>query len=215
MKPMLLPLPPMLLLLLLVLACHPAAGSDFVPSQHGLRYVGHEGVTPVTVELTLTAQLDGSYDYVEWVAPRSWAAWFRKTTVTRSRLAYQDERLVPLGIDSGAGVERPPAGLAAGALDVLSVRLRARGDIARGLRHAEYLVWTGGDRLESWTLQVNGTATVETPNGRYDCLKFRLGSDTEWIEGWSSPLLVFHFARLERWRDGRKTGELLLDDKQL
>lgn len=209
MKPMLLPL------LFLVLACCPAAASDFLPRQHGLRYVGHEGVTPVTVELTLTRRPDGSYEYVEWVAPRSWASWFRRAAVTRSRLGYQGELLVPLGVDSGSGVERPPAELAPGALDVLSVRLRARGDIARGLRHAEYLVWTGGDRLESWTLEVNGAATVETPDGSYDCLRFRLGSDTEWLEGWSSPLLVFHFAKLERWRDGRKTGALLLDDKQL
>jgi hypothetical protein len=207
------PLLPVLLFLLL--GCHPVAAGDFLPREHGLRYVGHEGITPVTVELTLTARPDGSFEYVEWVAPRSWAAWFRRAAVTRSHLGYRDELLIPMGMDSGAGVERPPAGLAEGALDALGVRLRARGDIARGLRQAEYLVWTGGDRLETWTLAVDGAATVETPNGSYECLRFRLGSDSEWLEGWSSPLLVFHFAKLERWQAGRKTAEFLLDDKQL
>jgi hypothetical protein len=56
---------------------------------------------------------------------------------------------------------------------------------------------------------------VQTPNGAYQSLKFRLGSDTDWIDGWSAPLLVFHFVKIDTWRGGKKVGELRLDDKQL
>jgi hypothetical protein len=189
---------------------------DFLPQDHGLRYLGREGRTPVTVEITLRERPDNTFEYVEWVTPRSWGSWLGgEATSKRTRLEYRDDWLVVLDVNDGDGAELPPDDLAAGALDALSVRLRARGDIARGMRQAEYTVWNGGPTAETWTLEVNGSEIVQTPNGAYEALKFRLGSDTEWIEGWSAPLLIFHFAKIESWRDGRKVGEFSLDDKQL
>lgn len=188
---------------------------DLLPLDHGLRYVGRDGRTPVVVEVTLRERPGGDLEYVQWVTPTQWGAWFKEPAVTRCRLRYQDDALVTLDVDQGLGVKRPPSDLSAGALDALAVRLRARADIARGLKHAEYSVWNGGDDLEIWTLAVAGPDSVETPDGRYEALKFRLGSEDDWIEGWSAPLLVFHFVRIEHWRDGKKVGELRLDDKQL
>jgi hypothetical protein len=203
------------LVLLFAASMHVATAGDFMPLDHGLRYVGRDGIIPVTVEVTLRQRPDGAYEYAQWAAPRSWASWFGRTTVLRSRLQFRDDLLVALEFDDGRGAQPPPAGLAPGTLDVLAVRLRARADIARGLKHAEYTVWTGDDASETWTLEVNGSETVQTPDGAYQSLKFRLGSATEWIEGWSAPLLVFHFVRIDTWRDGKKVGELGLDDKQL
>lgn len=192
-----------------------ADGQDYLPGDHGLRYVGHEGIVPVTVEITLQARPDGTLDYAQWVAPRGWASWFGQPAVTRTHLQFRDDLLVPLGYDAGQGEAAPPAGLATGSLDALAVRLRARADIARGLRHAEYAVWNGGAALETWVLEVGGAETVQTPNGAYQALKFRLGSEHAWIEGWSAPLLVFHFVKLVSWQNGKKISELSLDDKQL
>lgn len=203
------------LIVLFAASMHVATASDFMPLDHGLRYVGRDGIIPVTVEVTLRQRPDGAYEYVHGSAPRSWASWFGRTTVQRSRLQFRDDLLIALDFDDGGGAQQPPAGLAPGTLDVLAARLRARADIARGLKHAEYTVWTGDDASETWALEVNGSETVQTPNGAYQCLKFRLGSATEWIEGWSAPLLVFHFVRIDTWRDGKKVGELSLDDKQL
>lgn len=207
-----------LLPILLMFAVPLGAGEarDFLPQDHGLRYVGHEGSAAVTVEITLRERLDGELEYVRWVTPRGWTSWFRKASRSGALLAFRDDRLQPLGYDPGTGEYRPPpAELEPGALDELGVRLRARADIARGLREARYRVWRDDDRLETWTLTVTGTDTVETPDGRYTCLKFRLGSESEWLEGWSAPLLVFHFVKLEHWRDGKRLSALLLDDKQL
>ncbi len=188
---------------------------DLLPLDHSLRYVGRDGRTPVVVEITLRERLGGELEYVQWLTPTQWGAWFKEPTVTRCRLQYRDNTLVTVDVDQGRGAKRPPSDLSAGALDALAVRLRARADIARGLKQAEYTVWNGGDGLEKWTLEVSGPDSVETPDGRYEALRFRLGSDTEWIEGWSAPLLVFHFVRIEHWRDGKKVSELALDDKQL
>lgn len=193
----------------------PATAADLLPVDHSLRYVGREGRIPVAVEVTLRERLGGDLEYVQWITPTGWGAWFHEPTATRSRLRYRDETLVTIDVDDGLGAKKPPSDLSAGALDALSVRLRARGDIARGVKRAEYTVWNGGDGLETWTLEVEGPDTVRTPDGTYESLKFRLGSETQWIEGWSAPLLVFHFVRIESWRDGRKTCELDLDDKQL
>jgi hypothetical protein len=190
-------------------------GRDFLPLDHGLRYVGHEGRIPVTVEITLREKLGGELEYTRWVTPRSWATWFRNASRSCSTLVYEDERLRPTGYDAGAGPRSPPADLPQGALDELAVRLRARSDIARGLRQAEYPVWREDGSLENWWLEVMEAETVSTPNGNYESLKFRLGTQTEWLEGWSAPLLVFHFVKLVHWRDGHKVGELLLDEKQL
>lgn len=201
-------------LLVLASAARAAAGQDFVPQEHGLRYVGHEGRMPVTVEVTLREGTDGIFEYVQWVTPRSWASWFWRPVRLRSTLAYRDELLVPREFDAGDVAEHPPAGLPSGALDSLGVRLRARTDIARGLKSAEYVVWRGGETYEPWLLQVTGAETVKTHDGSYETLKFRLGSETEWIDGWSAPLLVFHFVKLVSWRDGRKISEVALEDKQ-
>lgn len=193
----------------------PATAADLLPLDHSLRYVGREGRTPVVVEVTLRERPGGDLEYVQWITPTGWGAWFSEPAATRSRLQYREETLVTIEVDHGLGAEKPPADLSAGALDALSVRLRARADIARGVKRAEYTVWNGGDGLEKWTLEVGDPATAQTPDGSYEALKFRLGSDSQWIEGWSAPLLVFHFVRIESWRDGKKTGELELDDKQL
>lgn len=188
---------------------------DLLPLEHSLRYIGREGRTPVVVEVTLRERPGGDLEYVQWITPTGWGAWFSEPTAIRSRLRYREDTLATIDVDHGLGAEKPPSDLSAGALDALSVRLRARADIARGNKRAEYTVWNGRDGLENWTLEVNGPGTVRTPDGAYEALKFRLGSETEWIEGWSAPLLVFHFVRIESWRDGKKTGELDLDDKQL
>ena len=203
------------LMAMLAASASVAIARDFMPLDHGLRYVGRDGIIPVSVEVTLRQRPDGAYEYVHWVSPRSWAGWFGRTSVLRSRLRFQDDLLMSIELDDGQGARQPPADLAAGTLDFFSVRLRARADIAQGLKHAEYTVWNGGDARETWTLEVTGTETVQTPNGAYQSLKFRLGSDTDWIEGWSAPLLVFHFVKIDTWRGGKKVGELRLDDKQL
>jgi hypothetical protein len=203
------------LALCLLGACSLASAADFVPKDHGLRYLGKEGRTPVVVEITLSERLDGTFDYTQWTGPRSWGAWFNEPKTIRARLRYTGELLAAEEVDTGDGAATPPPGLPPGTLDPLSVRLRARGDIARGLKIAEYQVWNGGDRTERWTLAVSGAETVTTPNGNYQALKFRLGSESEWIDGWSAPLLTFHFVKIDTWRDGRKLSELSLDDKQL
>lgn len=205
----------LVLILAMLATAGPAAGRDYLPNDHGLRYVGHEGLVPVTVEITLQARPDGTLDYAQWVGPRGWASWFGRPTMTRTHLLYRDELLVPLGYDTGQGETPMPADVAAGSLDELAVRLRARADIARGLREAHYTVWSPAGGVRTWTLEVNGAETVQTPNGAYQSLKFRLGSETEWLEGWSAPLLVYHFVKLVSWREGKKTSELHLDDKQL
>jgi hypothetical protein len=192
-----------------------AAAQDYLPRDHGLKYAGREGMRPVKVEVTLREQPDGILEYVEWTMPQGWARWFTRASVRRARLAYADGRLAVLDFDSGDGRTTPPASLPTAALDEFSVRLRARADIARGLRSAEYAVWRADGATETWRLEVGAPGTVETPDGTYQALSFRLGTDSEWFEGWSAPLLVFHFVQLEHWRDGRKTGELRLEDKQL
>jgi hypothetical protein len=209
---------PKLLAAALPIALAPGAvfAYDFLPQDHGLRYLGRDGWTPVTVEITLRERPDQIFEYVEWVTPRSWGSWLGvESTSTRARLEYREDWLVVLDVNDGDGAKPPPEDLAPGALDALSVRLRARGDIARGVRSAEYMVWNGGPAAETWMLEVNGRETAQTPNGPYESLKFRLGSDTDWIVGWSAPLLMFHFAKIEIWQDGRKVSDLSLDDKQL
>lgn len=208
--------PPCLFLLLALAWLQAGAqAQDFLPLDHSLRYEGKAGGKPVTVELTLRERPDGSFEYVEWVTPRSWAGWIGRATVVRTRLGYREDRLVPLGVDAGQGFETPPGDLDPAALDPLGVRLRARGDIARGIREAQYPVWTPRAGVTTWTLHVSGAEMIKTPDGHYQALKFRLGSEDEWIEGWSAPLLVFHFVKIVRWKDGRQVGELLLDEKQL
>lgn len=202
-------------LVLLALTMNAAMARDFLPSDHGLRYVGRIGIVPVTVEVTIRERPDGVLEYVEWVTPRTWAKWLRSPSFSRARLRFQDDVLELIDVDTGDGAQPLPSGPANDALDALSIRLRARADIARGLMHAEYTVWDGGHAHETWTLEVSGAETVQTPDGPYDALKFRLGSDTQWIEGWSAPLLVFHFVKMDSWRDDKKTAELSLDDKQL
>lgn len=192
-----------------------APARDLLPLDHGLRYIGREGLAPVQVEVTLREHPDGDFEYVQWVEPRSWASWFRRPSVTRSRLQFSNELLVPLAYEDAHGVHKPPPGLAPEAIDVLAVRLRARADIARGARQAEYTVWNGGEATDPWTLEVSGTEIVRTPDGTYETLKFRLGSGAEWIEGWSAPLLVFHFVKIVHWRAGKKLATFELDDKQL
>ena len=190
------------------------ATQDLLPQDHGLKYVGREGMRPVAVEVTLREQPDGILEYVEWTLPQGWARWFTRSRVRRARLAFSDGNLSVLDFDPGAGREDPPAALPDAALDELSVRLRARADIARGLRRAEYIVWRADGSTETWLLEVGAPGSVDTPDGTYQALPFRLGTDADWLQGWSAPLLVFHFVQLERWRDARKLSELLLQDKQ-
>lgn len=203
-----------LFLLLLVPAAY-AAERDFLPLDHGLRYVGREGLTPVTVEITLRERPEGSLEYLRWVAPRSWASWLGNPSSTRSTLAYRDERLVTLSYEDRGTRKTLPLDAAPGLIDELAVFLRARADIARGLQQADYLVWRADDTQQHWKLTVSGPTIEETPNGKYQCLKFRLGQQDEWVEGCSAPLLVFHFVTLEHWRAGRKVSELRLEEKQL
>jgi hypothetical protein len=203
------------LLALFATAVVAAEPRDYPPGDHGLRYIGHEGRYPVTVEITLRDRPDGAIEYVRWVTPSSWASWFKDPTTLRTRLAYRDDLLVPLGFDDGTGEQTPPGNLQRGALDEFSVRLRARSDIVRGVQEAEYAVWRGGDTVETWRLEVIDREIVETPDGRYECFRVRLGNDVEWIEAWSAPLLLFHFVKIDSWRDGRKVLALRLDDKQL
>lgn len=201
---------------LILLGCAAlVAAQDLLPLDHGLKYTGREGVRPVTVELTLREQPDGTLEYVEWTMPRGWARWFTRATVRRSHLAFAAERLSVLDVDQGAGPVTLPADLPAATLDELAVRLRARADIAQGRRNGAYSVWRADGSAETWTLEVGQPGSVNTPDGTYQALPFRLGTESEWVEGWSAPLLVFHFVQLEHWRDGRKTGELRLQDKQL
>jgi hypothetical protein len=203
---------------LLASAAVAAQPVDYPPGDHGLRYVGREGRLPVTVEITLQEQAGESMEYMRWVAPRSWGAWFSDApSVLRTRLEYRDGLLVPVSFDNGNGdgEQLPPANLLRGALDEFSVRLRARSDIVRGLQTAEYTVWRGGNTVETWTLNVLDREMVHTPDGLYECFKLRLGTEAEWIEAWSAPLLLFHFVKIDSWRDGRKVAELRLDDKQL
>jgi hypothetical protein len=191
---------------------------DYLPGDHGLRYVGREGWIPVTVEITLVERPGQGIEYMRWEGPRSWATWFSDDTKTlRTQLEYREGLLWPVSYDdgNGKGEQKPPGNLLRGTLDELSVRLRARSDIVRGLQEAEYTVWRGGDTVETWKLNVLDREMVDTPDGQYECFKLRLGSEKEWIEAWSAPLLLFHFVKIDRWRDGEKVAELRLDDKQL
>ena len=206
---------PILITLLLLALTDVAQGRDFLPQDHGLRYVGYEGRMPVKVEITLRERLDGELEYTRWVMPRGWARWFRNASRSCSTLVYEDELLQPTGYDAGSGPKPPPADLPRGTLDELAVLLRARADIARGLRRAEYPVWRDDGSRETWVLEVMGPETVRTPDGDYQSLKFRLGTPSEWLEGWSAPLLVFHFVKLVHWRGDQKVSELRLDEKQL
>jgi len=192
-----------------------AAAQDYLPGDHGLKYAGREGKRPVKVEITLREQPDGVLEYVEWTMPQGWARWFNRASVRRARLAFADDRLSVLEFDPGDGRMAPPATLPTAALDEFSVRLRARADIARGLRSAEYTVWRADGATQTWRLQVGEPGAVDTPDGNYQALPFRLGTDSEWLAGWSAPLLVFHFVQLEHWRDDRKISEVRLEDKQL
>jgi len=207
MKFLLLPLP-----LVLVAIALPVLAIDLLPQGHGLRYSGHEDGTPVRVEITLRERADGDLDYVRWETPTGWRGWLGEPTVTRVRLRYADEHLELSGVVENG--EFRPLDLVPGTLDSLGIRLRVRADLARGTERASYQVWHAGE-LETWTLQVAGRERVDTPDGTYDALRFRLGTDSDWIEGWSVPLLIFHFAKLERWEDGRKVTELALEDKEL
>ena len=209
----------LLLLLPLALAAGalPTAAMDLLPQEHGLRYTGREGDTPVSVEITLRERRKGALDYVHWVTPTGWRGWFGEPTVTRARYRYEDERLELAGFVENDVLRSPdiPRGtMPPGTLDSLGIRLRARADLARGTKNATYDVWHEG-RLEKWVLRVAGPERVTTPDGTYDALRFRLGTESDWIEGWSVPLLLFHFARIERWEDGRKVAELALEDKEL
>ncbi|NHA14349.1 hypothetical protein [Thioalkalivibrio sp. XN279] len=192
-----------------------APAQDYLPRDHGLKYTGREGMRPVKVEITLREQPDGVLEYVEWTLPQGWARWFTRSSVRRARLDFADGRLSVLDFDPGDGPVAPPAAHPGTALDEFSVRLRARADIARGLRSAEYAVWRADGAMETWRLEVGEPGTVETPDGSYQALPFRLGTDSEWLDGWSAPLLVFHFVQLEHWRDDRQIGTLRLEDKQL
>lgn len=202
-------------LALLLLAWSGAFAQDFFPLDHGLGYIGKDGGRPVRVEITLREQLDGTLEYVEWTIPRSWARWVTGTRVRRATLAYVDEQLLPLAFDAGDGAVAAPADLPPGTLDELSVRLRARTDIAQGRRSAEYSVWRADGTVERWTLELGEADTIATPDGNYQALRFRLGTADEWLEGWSVPLLVFHFARLELWREGERVSALALEEKEL
>lgn len=193
----------------------PVQGLDLRPVDHGLRYVGHEGRLPVSVEVTLRERANGDFEYVQWLEPRSWASWFGRAKATRSQLQFRNDLLVTIACEDPGGVRTPPPDLSPGVIDEFAVRLRARADIARGARQAEYSVWTGGESVETWILEVSGAETVRTPDGNYETLKFRLGSGTEWIEGWSAPLLVFHFVKIVHWRGGKKIATFELDDKRL
>jgi len=201
-----------LLSLVLTASAPAAAAMDLLPQEHGLRYTGREGDTPVSVEITLRERPQGELDYVRWATPTGWRGFFGEPAVTRVRLRYVDERLELVGFVEDK--ELRPLDLAPGTLDSLGIRLRVRSDLARGTETATYDVWHKG-RLEKWVLQVAGPERVATPDGTYDALRFRLGTESDWIEGWSVPLLLFHFARIERWEAGRKVAELGLADKQL
>jgi len=195
----------------------PAAAMDLLPQEHGLRYAGRENGTPVTVEITLRERRDGGLDYVRWATPTGWRGWFGEPTVIRVRYRYEDERLELSGFVEHDVLRSPdiaPDKMPPGTLDSLGTRLRARADLARGTETATYDVWHEG-RLEKWILKVAGPERVTTPDGTYEALRFRLGTERHWIEGWSVPLLLFHFARIERWEDGRKVAELALSDKEL
>lgn len=99
---------------------------DLLPLEHSLRYVGRDGRTPVVVEFTLRERLGGELEYVRWVTPTQWGAWFSEPAATRCRLRYRDGTLATIDVDDGLGAKRPPSDLSAGALDALAVRLRAR-----------------------------------------------------------------------------------------
>jgi hypothetical protein len=203
---------------LLASAAMAAPPVDYLPGDHGLRYVGREGRLPVIVEITLVERPGQAIEYMRWEGPRSWATLFSDDTKTlRTRLEYRDGLLVPVSYDdgNGQGEQKPPRNLTRGTLDEFSVRLRARADVVRGVQNAEYTVWRGGDTVETWKLNVLNRETVKTPDGEYECFKLRLGNDAEWIEAWSAPLLLFHFVKIDRWRNGEKIAELRLDDKQL
>ena len=108
---------PTRLVLCLLGACSLASAADFVPKDHGLRYLGKEGRTPVVVEITLSERLDGTFDYVQLTGPRSWGAWFNEPKTVRAHLRYKDELLVAEEVDAGDGAAAPPSGLPPGTLD--------------------------------------------------------------------------------------------------
>ena len=205
-------LPAILAGILAVWACAPAAAA--LHAEHSLRYVGWLGWKPVTVEVTLRARPGDLFEYREWVAPRWWAAILGDPEARQTTLRAAGTDLQPVAHENGTG-STSLAELEPGVVDLLSVRLEARADLARGRSEARYRVWQEDGRIETWTLELTGTDEVDTPDGRYQALTFRLGNGVHWIRGWSAPLLAFHFVRLEFWEEGSRVGSLDLAGREL
>jgi len=201
------------LLLLLALVSADAAGA--LHAEHSLRYSGWMGFTPVTVEVTLRKRDAGLYEYREWIAPRWWAAALGDPTARRTLMRIDGANFRPVAHEPGEGDPADLENLEDDAFDLLSVRLEARADIAAGRDGALYRVWQDDGTMETWTLELTGTAEIQTPDARYQALTFRLGNTEHWIAGWSAPLLAFHFVRLEFWEDGDRRASLDLEAKEL
>jgi len=183
-------------------------------AEHALRYAGWLGWKPVTVEVTLRQRPGEIYEYREWTSPRWWAAFLGDPVARQTILRVEGAQMRPVSHDDGVG-STPLDGLEADVLDFLSVRLQARADLAAGRSPVEYRVWLEDGRIENWRLEFTGTGEVDTPDGRYQCLTFRLGNESRWLEGWSAPLLAFHFVRLEFWEQGSRVGSLELEAREL
>jgi len=183
-------------------------------AEHSLRYVGWVGWKPVTVEITLRERAGGLYEYREWTAPRWWAALLGDPVARQTTLRAAGSDFRPVAHENGATTS-PLDHLEPDVVVFLSVRLEARADLAADRHGARYQVWQEDGRVEDWTLELTGTGEVDTPDGRYQCVTFRLGNDARWIRGWSAPLLAFHFVRLEFWEEGRRVGSLDLESREL
>jgi len=191
-----------------------ATAAAALHAEHSLRYVGWLGWKPVTVEVTLRKRAGDLFEYREWVAPRWWAALLGDPVARQTTLRAAGSDFRPVAHQNGTGTSSLEH-LEPDVVDLLAVRLEARADLAAGRSGVRYRVWQEDGRIETWTLERTGTGEVDTPDGRYQCLTFRLGNDARWIRGWSAPLLAFHFVRLEFWEEDRRIGSLDLESREL
>lgn len=184
-------------------------------AEHALRYTGWMGWTPVTVEVTLRERPGNLYEYREWEAPRWWATVLGSPEARQTMMRVAGSDFRPVSYEAPDGTVSLLDDLEPDVFDPLGVRLEARADLAAGRREAAYRVWQPDGSIETWRLEVTGDEVVETPDARYRALTFRLGNDAHWIRGWSAPLVVFHFVKLEFWEADKRVGLLELEVKEL
>ena len=131
-----------------------------------------------------------------------------ESALEESTLRVEGANFRPVTYEDGAA-SSSLSGLEPDEVDLLSVRLEARADLASGRSGRDYRVWLEDGRIETWTLELTGTGEVTTPDGRYQCLTFRLGNETRVEDGVVSRVVVRLPDRLRPWPGRGRAGALV------